>query len=341
MTTITSIGIGNMGAALATALLNASPNAQTAGNTLTIWNRTPNRPQVTALITAGAHFEPSLPAAIARSSILLLCLFDYDAITAAFSASLPLAGKTIINLTNGTPNEARAMEAYMKRLGAAGYFDGGIMVTPQLVGTPASFVILSSGSGSSESGSQQQQQQQQQQQPGEAVVFETEIAPVLKPIGAIQYVSSTDAGAASLYDVAALAAMYGMFMGAFTGIALLKRGLRRSTVQGDDEDRKGDGNEKLAAAKPATDAVTVPLLAALVPYVSLLAAGADKEDWLEDDMGNPLAMQAAGMRNILRSCEEEGVDGSGMRFISELMDRAVGEGLGAGAVTAISKYLFK
>ncbi|KAH6616063.1 hypothetical protein B0J18DRAFT_484919 [Chaetomium sp. MPI-SDFR-AT-0129] len=331
MTTITSIGIGNMGAALATALLNASSDPQKP-TSLTIWNRTPNRPQVTALITAGAHFEPSLPAAIAHSSILLLCLFDYDAITAAFSLlqhpeSSPLAGKTIINLTNGTPNEARAMETYMKRLGAAAYFDGGIMVTPQLVGTPASFVILSSGS--SESGSQP-----------EAGVFETDIAPVLKPIGAIQYVSSSDAGAASLYDVAALAAMYGMFMGAFTGIALLKRGLRRSTVQGGEDEKEG-GEEKLAAAKPATDAVTVPLLAALVPYVSLLAAGADKEDWLEDDMGNPLAMQAAGMRNILRACEEEGVDGSGMRFISELMDRAVQEGLGAGAVTAISKYLFK
>lgn len=333
MTTITSIGIGNMGAALATALLkNPGP--------LTIWNRTANRPQVTALVTAGAHFEPSLPAAIARSSVLLLCLFDYDAITAAFSAlhpetsaaaeaSLPLVGKTVINLTNGTPNEARAMGAYMKRLGATAYFDGGIMVTPQLVGTPAAFVILSSGGGSSESSSQQRP---------EAGMFETDIAPLLKPIGAIQYVSSTDAGAASLYDVAALAAMYGMFMGAFTGIALLKRGQRRSAER--DSEVKGQG-KTLAAAKPATDAVTVPLLAALVPYVSLLAAGADNEDWLEDDMGNPLAMQAAGMRNILRSCEEEGVDGSGLRFISELMDRAVGEGLGAGAVTAISKYLFK
>ncbi|KAK3291613.1 uncharacterized protein B0H64DRAFT_330193 [Chaetomium fimeti] len=326
MATITSIGIGNMGAALASALLKSPtpPN-------LTIWNRTADRPHVKALITEGAVFEPSLTSAIARSNTILICLLDYPSITTALAPVLeetttttttphPLAGKTIINLTNGTPNQARAMEATLKRLGAAAYFDGGIMVTPQLVGTPASFVILSG-----ESQARFDSADENDNEGG------GHVAALLKPVGAVQYVAA-DAGAASLYDVAALTAMYGMFMGAFTGIALLRKQKRQEQVQG--------GVGEMVAAKPAVDSVMVPVLTALVPYVSLLADGVDKEDWMED-LGNPLAMQAAGMRNILQTCEEEGVDGTGMRFISQLMDRAVEEGFGAGGVATIAKYLFK
>jgi 3-hydroxyisobutyrate dehydrogenase-like beta-hydroxyacid dehydrogenase len=316
MATITSIGIGNMGAALASALLKTTPTPPQ----LTIWNRTADRPLVKGLVAEGATFEPSLTAAIARSNTILICLLDYDAITTALApleaattseTAAPLAGKTIINLTNGTPNQARAMETTLKNLGAAAYFDGGIMVTPQLVGTSASFVILSGES--------------------QAKFDDGGVAALLKPVGMVQYVSD-DAGAASLYDVAALTAMYGMFMGAFTGIALLRKG-RKQQQEGP------DGGEK-AASKPAVDGVMMPVLTALVPYVSLLADQVDREDWM-NDLGNPLAMQAAGMKNILQTCEEEGVDGTGMRFISQLMDRAVEEGFGAGGVAAIAKYLFK
>jgi hypothetical protein len=150
---------------------------------------------------------------------------------------------------------------------------------------------------------------------------------VLKPIGAVQYVAA-DAGAASLYDVAALAGMYGMFMGAFTGIALLKK------------QRLAAGEEGVVKARPATDGVMVPVLTALVPYVSLLAENVDREDWMED-MGNPLAMQLVGVRNIIQTCEEEGVDGSGLAFLAQLMERAVGEGFGEGGVPVVAKYLFK
>ncbi|EAQ84498.1 hypothetical protein CHGG_08512 [Chaetomium globosum CBS 148.51] len=215
MATITSIGIGNMGAALASALLKSANPPQ-----LTIWNRTADRPQVKALITSGATFEPSLTAAIARSTTILICLLDYAAITTALaplSATTsttdnndtpgPLTGKTIINLTNGTPTQARAMAATLTGLGAAAYFDGGIMVTPQLVGTPASFVILSSGGGGHGT--------------SQAEFEDGGVAALLQPVGKVEYVAGDDAGAASLYDVAALTAMYGMFMGAFTGIALL------------------------------------------------------------------------------------------------------------------------
>ncbi|KAK0701551.1 hypothetical protein B0T21DRAFT_378868 [Apiosordaria backusii] len=303
MATVTSIGIGNMGAALASTLLKSATPPK-----LTIWNRTADRPQVKALVTEGATLEPSLATAIARSDTLLICLLDYPSITSILQTLQDgdpqlLAGKTIINVTNGTPAQARAMESHFKTLGAKAYFDGAIMVTPQLVGTPAAFVVLSGEN--------------------EALFRSLGADMLLKPIGAVQYISSPDAGAASLYDVAALAGMYGMFMGAFTGIALLKK------------QRGGAGQE----AKPAVDGVMVPMLNALVPYVSLLAERVDGEKWM-DDLGNPLAMQAVGVKNILQACREEGVDGTGLEFLAKLMEKAVAEGFGEGGVAAIAKYLF-
>lgn len=310
-TPVTSIGIGNMGFALASALLKSS-------TPVTIWNRTTSRPLVQSLLTSGATLQPSIAAAISTSPVLLLCLVDYAAIYSALAplsdtsstTPAPLAGKTILNLTNGTPAQSRAMEAHLKVLGCEAYFDGGIMVTPQLVGTPASFVVLS--------GETEQ-------------VFQTRgIEELLKPIGAVQYVAE-DAGAASLYDVAALAAMYGMFAGAFTGMALLKR------LRGQQKRREGKDGEKVEV-KDAVDGVMVPVLTALVPYVGLLAQQVDEERW-GDSLGNPLAMQLAGVKNILQSCEEEGVDGTALNFLGALMERAVDEGFGEGGVAAVVKYL--
>lgn len=181
----TLIGIGNMGAALASSLLAASALPK-----LTIWNRTPSRPLVKDLIAKGAVYQSSVAEAISASTMIVTCVVDYAAITSIF-ASLPndaLVGKTIVNLTNGTPKQAREMEAWVKQnFGAAAYFDGGVMVTPQLVGTEHSFLVIS----------------------GEDKKAFDGIAPVLKPLGAVQYVEG-DAGQASLLDVAALAGMYGM-----------------------------------------------------------------------------------------------------------------------------------
>ncbi len=301
MSTVTSIGIGNMGAALASALIKAS-------TPVTIWNRTADRPQVQSLVAEGATFEPSLSAAINRSDTILICVLDYASITSLLAPLLttnpsPLTGKTIINLTNGTPADARSMEAHLRSLGAAAYFDGAVMVTPQLVGTPAGVVLLSGEN--------------------EARYRALAVEALLAPVGAVQYVAD-EVGAAARYDVAALASMYGMFMGAFTGIALLQMG-------------KEGGKAK---AKPVVDQVVVPMLKALVPYVSLLAEMVDREEWMED-LGNPLDMQLVGVENIMKACEEEGVDPSGLGFLAGLMKRAVEDGFGKGGAAAVGRYMSK
>ncbi|KAK3901648.1 come operon protein 4 [Staphylotrichum tortipilum] len=303
MSTVTSIGIGNMGAALASALLKAS-------TPLTIWNRTADRPQVKSLITQGATFEPSLLAALNRSTTILICLLDYASIYSILTPLLsttptPLTGKTILNLTNGTPAEARAMASHLRALGASAYLDGAVMVTPQLVGTPAASILLSGET---------------------AAQFEAHaVAALLAPAGAVHHVAD-EVGAAARFDVAALASMYGMFTGAFMGIALLQKG------------PSGEGAK--AKAKPVVDQVVVPMLKALVPYVSLLAEMVDREEWMED-LGNPLAMQLVGVENIMKACEEEGVDPSGLGFLVGVMRRAVEDGFGKGGVAAAGRYMSK
>lgn len=83
---ITCIGIGNMGAALAGALLtgSAAPTAQSPN--LTLWNRTPDRPQVRALVEQGAVLETNLATAVANSEVVVICLLDYPSVMAVFSA---------------------------------------------------------------------------------------------------------------------------------------------------------------------------------------------------------------------------------------------------------------
>lgn len=301
---IACIGIGNMGAALAKTLLDAK-------TPLTIWNRTANRPRVASLVEAGAEFDADIKSAIAKSDdVVIICVLDYDTLYLAFSPidSSPssLAGKTIVNLTNGTPRQAREAESWMKARGAARYFDGGIMVTPQLMGTPHAFVVYSGEDEASFSG----------------------VSGRLSPLGKAHYEGS-DAGAAAILDNAALAAMYGMFQGAFTGMGLLKR--QKGQAGG------GHGDAKVG---PAVHKVMVPLLTALVPYVGLIAKSVDEQTW-DDSQGNPLGMQLTGVKNILRSCEEEGVDGRGLDFIRSLMQRAVDERGEDGGVAVIGKYLVK
>lgn len=53
-----------------------------------------------------------------------------------------LSGKTIVNLTNGTPKQAIEMSQWIKYRGAAHYFDGAVLVTLQMVArrpSPCSF----------------------------------------------------------------------------------------------------------------------------------------------------------------------------------------------------------
>ena len=297
---ILCLGIGNMGAALAGTLL------RSGGHDITIWNRTSTRPQIKPLVEAGARLELDLASALASSDVIVICLLDYPSVFAALTPfASALVGKVVINLTNGTPRQSTEAQEWMRANSVARYFDGAVMVTPQMVGGPQAFLIYS---GETEG------------------VFRDTIADLVAPLGTAVYVGE-DVASAATSDLAALAAMYGMFSGAFIGIGLLKRQLAKA------------GNSSGGVA-PAVKSIVVPLLTALVPYVGLIAETADKEDW-DDDLGNPLGMQLVGVRNILQACEEEGVNGGGLESIAELMQKIVDERGGDGGVAEVAKHVLK
>jgi 3-hydroxyisobutyrate dehydrogenase-like beta-hydroxyacid dehydrogenase len=185
--TISILGLGAMGTALANALIDA-------GNVMTVWNRTQTRAD--ALVARGARRAKTVSEAIAASDLIILCLTDYAAVDATLADVGPmLANKTVVNLTNGRPDEVRAIAARLEGYGAR-YLDGGIMATPPMIGSPHAF-ILYSGSADAFEGAKEQ----------------------LAAFGQSHYLGE-DPIFAAVNDLALLSAMYGLFGGYLHATAL-------------------------------------------------------------------------------------------------------------------------
>lgn len=102
MQNVTVIGLGGMGSALASALLDA-------GYPVTVWNR--SAAKAAPLVDAGASQADSVSAAIAASSTIITCInthTDTEAMLAEHAAEL--AGKQFIELTTGSAAEATALQ---------------------------------------------------------------------------------------------------------------------------------------------------------------------------------------------------------------------------------------
>ena len=186
---ITVLGLGAMGTALARAALAANLD-------ITVWNRTATRAE--PLVAQGATAATDSGSAIAAADLVVICLLDYPSVRAVLDAAgATLHGKTILNLTNGTPEQARGLAAWAEAEGAD-YLDGGIMAIPPMIGRPET-LILTSGSATARATAHD----------------------VLASFGSSRYLGG-DPGHAALYDLALLTAMYGMFGGYLQGTALLR-----------------------------------------------------------------------------------------------------------------------
>ncbi|NUR87805.1 MAG: NAD(P)-dependent oxidoreductase, partial [Nonomuraea sp.] len=172
-TSVTVLGLGLMGRALAAAFLKA-------GHATTVWNRTPSKAD--ELVAAGARLAPTAADAIEAGSLTVVCLTDYDAVRELLAAA-DLTGTTLVNLTSGSSAQARETARWAGQRGAR-YLDGAIMAVPPVIGTPDA-VILHSGP----------------QEDFEA--YEQ----ALTALGTVTYLGE-DHGLASLYDVAGLAMMW-------------------------------------------------------------------------------------------------------------------------------------
>ncbi|KUL33664.1 6-phosphogluconate dehydrogenase [Streptomyces sp. NRRL F-4489] len=185
------LGIGAMGTALAAALLSA-------GHTVTVWNRTARKAE--GLVEKGARRAESPAEAIGASEIVLVCILDYadvGPLLADGGAGEALRGRIVVNLTNGSPAEARELAERVSGLGAD-YLDGGIMAVPGLIGTPHAFVLYS----------------------GPENAFEASRG-VLDACARSVYLGA-DPGLAPLNDLALLSGMYGMFGGFLHAAALVR-----------------------------------------------------------------------------------------------------------------------
>lgn len=186
---MTVLGLGLMGTALAAALLRA-------GHPTTVWNRTKSK---TGPLAAQGATPADTPAeAITASPLILVCLTTYDDVTELLHPhTTTLAGRTLVNVTNGTPVEARKFAAWADEHGIA-YVDGGIMAVPQMIATPAGYILYS----------------------GDQQAYESH-RPTLAALGGTRW-TGTDPGLAALYDLSLLTGMYGMVMGMAQSFALIR-----------------------------------------------------------------------------------------------------------------------
>ncbi|MFI6798459.1 NAD(P)-dependent oxidoreductase [Streptosporangium canum] len=187
---LTLLGLGAMGTALARTWL-------AAGHPLTVWNRTAGRAE--PLAAEGATVAGTAAEAVAASDLVVVCLLD-DASVGEALAGADLAGKDLVNLTTGTPAQARARAEWAEARGAR-FLDGGVMAVPPMIGVPESggYVFYS----------------------GSRALFDAHHSALAVPAGTL-YVGE-DPGFAALHDVALLSAMTGMFAGLSHAFALIRK----------------------------------------------------------------------------------------------------------------------
>ncbi|WP_326564313.1 NAD(P)-dependent oxidoreductase [Micromonospora peucetia] len=133
---VTVLGLGDMGSAIAKTLINR-------GYRTTVWNRTASK--CAPLVDAGATAAATAAEAVAASPLVVVCLLDSTAVDEVLgSVDAAVTGKVLVNLTSGSPSQARANERWASERGAE-YLDGKIMGDPPYVGTP-NVMFLFSGS---------------------------------------------------------------------------------------------------------------------------------------------------------------------------------------------------
>ncbi|MDX3855383.1 NAD(P)-dependent oxidoreductase [Streptomyces sp. AK02-01A] len=189
-THITLLGLGDMGTALARAWL-------AAGHPLTVWNRTAAKAGALAAEGARAAGGPAEAVAAATGPVVL-CLLD-DASVGEALDGIDLNGRDVVNLTTGTPAEAKRRARWAEERGAR-FLDGGIMAIPPMIGRPETggYVFYS----------------------GDLGLFERHREALEAPAGA-KFVGE-DPGRAALHDIALLSAMTGMFAGITHAFALVR-----------------------------------------------------------------------------------------------------------------------
>lgn len=187
---VTVVGLGNMGQALAAAYL-------AAGHPVTVWNRSADKAD--RLVSKGAVRAETAAEAVAASGMIVVCLSTYEVVRSTLMPlETELAGRFIVNLTTGTPDEARRMDAWAMEKGID-YLDEAIMAVPPMIGSTDALILYG----------------------GRKELFDA-YQPVLQVMGGGTTYLSEDTGVALLYDLAMLTMLYGAWYSYFHAHALLR-----------------------------------------------------------------------------------------------------------------------
>ncbi|MEW2412692.1 NAD(P)-binding domain-containing protein [Streptomyces sp. NPDC046866] len=130
--TVTVIGLGPMGRAMAAAYLDA-------GYQVTVWNRSAGKDA--DLVARGAGRAGSAADAVRASGLTVVSLIDVDALFTSL-ADADLSGRVLVNLSSDVPEQARKAARWAEARGA-GYLTGGVNVPPSGVGKPESSIFIS------------------------------------------------------------------------------------------------------------------------------------------------------------------------------------------------------
>jgi 3-hydroxyisobutyrate dehydrogenase-like beta-hydroxyacid dehydrogenase len=190
MSDISVIGLGSMGSALARAV-------QTAGHRLTVWNRTAEKAR--PFVNEGATGAASAASALEASPVTVVCIDNYAVtrrILETDDAMRRLSGKTLIQLTTGTPREARDFEEWLRN-GGVDYIDGAITDGPAGVDAGTAQILFA----------------------GAESTFRRHEKLLQCLGGDLRYVGE-NIGAAAALDLAWLSQRYGLFVGVAHGARL-------------------------------------------------------------------------------------------------------------------------
>ena len=133
---VTVIGAGRMGSALAAAL-------HKRGFDTTVWNRTSSKTE--SLFRLGLRVAPSVLEAVGSAEIVIVNVNNYESTNQLVrqpAIESALRGKLLVQLSSGTPDQAREMESWTRPRGID-YLDGAIMTYPVDIGKPEGMVLYS------------------------------------------------------------------------------------------------------------------------------------------------------------------------------------------------------
>lgn len=241
-------------------------------------------------VTSADSVDAALAATSTGARLLVLCAEDYGVLEQLPSDSL--SSLDIVNVTSGTSEQAQQIAARVEALGGR-YLDGALMAHPEQVGRAETVLVYS----------------------GSDEVFRRRES-VLATLGRTIYLGS-DAGIASLYDVAMLNFAWATLLGYIQAATLLATaGISAATV-----------------TPMMTDWLKTTVVEVIDEYAGQIDARSypGDEEWLELDA--PL------MEHLIQATEERGLDAALPRLIESITAKGITAGHGKESFASLTEVL--